>query len=89
MRTTIVAARVLASVLLLWTGVSIAWTVKTMFFPAPPSRSLAWWDGIPQASVLTNEVFWHHFTIPLIGAGVAVGLLLLASILDELRRRPQ
>lgn len=83
MRATIVAARVLAAVLLLWAVVSFVWTIKMLLagnLTAP---------GSIYTFILNTEVYFHHFAVPLIGAAVAVGLLLLASILDELRRRPQ
>jgi hypothetical protein len=84
MRATIIAGRVLATVLLLWAVVCAAWTVRTIFYhPAFDD-----W-GQKHRHILTDEVFFHHFSIPLLSAGLAVGLLLLASILDELRRRPK
>jgi hypothetical protein len=81
MRSTILAARVLAAVLLLWTGLVVFWTVKIF-------EHKTWWID-PNRGVLTDEVLFLHFTVPLISVGGAIGLLLLASILDELRRHPE
>ena len=75
MRAVIVTGRVLAALLLCWAGITFAWTVKELFFSEPS------FFPATHEPPLTREVYEHHFAIPLICAGLGIGLLLLASIL--------
>ena len=83
MRTTIVAARVLGIVLMFWGATLLAWSIHRIV------RHPKWGAGKVYDNFLEAEQYQNLLTQPLVNIGLGMLLLVAASILDELRRRPE